>query len=387
MGQGSGPAHRLTYAERLELQSRVRAGKRHVDAAAAVGCSAKSVQRLLLKTGGVKPRTIARSALRLSLAEREEISRGVSAGDSCRLIAARLGRSASTVSRDVVAGGQRERYRAWRADDRAERRARRPKTPKLVAVPRLRREVERGLKRRWSPQQIAARLVVGFPDDLEMRVSHETIYQSLFVQGRGALRQELTRCLRSGRAQRRPQGRVPGNGELQHMVLISDRPPEVEDRAVPGHWEGDLMLGKKSQSAIGTLVERQTRFVMLVNLTAGRLAEDVKKALVKTIRVLPEHLRRSLTWDRGKEMGRHVQFTLATGVQVYFCDPRSPWQRATNENSNGLLRQYLPKGSDLSTYTQAQLNAIAAELNGRPRQTLGWQTPAEAFARAVAITA
>jgi len=233
---------------------------------------------------------------------------------------------------------------------------------------------------RWSPQQIAARLVLDYPDDLEMRVSHETIYQSLFVQGRGALRQELTRCLRSGRAQRRPQGRIPGNGELQHMVLISDRPAEVDDRAVPGHWEGDLILGKKSQSAIGTLVERQTRFVMLVNLTAGRLAEDVKEALVKTIRVLPEHLRRSLTWDRGKEMGRHAQFTLATGVQVYFCDPRSPWQRATSENTNGLLRQYLPKGSDLSTHTQTQLNAIAAELNGRPRQSLGWQTPAEEFA-------
>lgn len=387
MGQGSGSAHRLTHGERLELQSRVRAGERHVDAAAALGCSAKSVQRLLRKTGGVKPRTIARSALRLSLAEREEISRGIAAGDSCHVIASRLTRSASTVSRDIVAGGQRARYRAWWADERAERRARRPKTPKLVVLPRLRREVERGLKRRWSPQQIAALLVVEFPDDLEMRVSHETIYQSLFVQGRGALRQELTRCLRSGRAQRRPQGRVSGTGELQHMVLISDRPPEVEDRAVPGHWEGDLILGKKSQSAIGTLVERQTRFVMLVNLTAGRLAEDVKEALVKTIRTLPEHLRLSLTWDRGKEMGRHVQFTLATGVQVYFCDPRSPWQRATNENSNGLLRQYLPKGSDLSTYTQAQLNTIAAELNGRPRQTLGWKTPAEAFARAVAMTA
>lgn len=387
MGQGSGPANRLTHMERLEIQARVRAGEKHVDAAAAVGCSAKSVQRLLIKTGGVKPRTIARSALRLSAAEREEISRGISAGDSCHVIAARLGRSASTISRDVILGGKRESYRAWRADDRAERRSRRPKTPKLVAVPRLRREVERGLKRRWSPQQIAARLILEFPNDLEMRVSHETIYQSLFVQGRGALGQELTRCLRSGRAQRRPHGRVPGSGQLRHMVLISDRPAEVEDRAVPGHWEGDLILGKKSQSAIGTLVERQTRFVMLVNLNAGRLAEDVKDALVKTIRALPDHLRRSLTWDRGKEMGEHVQFTLATGVQVYFCDPRSPWQRATSENTNGLLRQYFPKGSDLSTYTQPQLNAIADELNGRPRETLSWQTPAEAFAHAVAMTA
>lgn len=222
-------------------------------------------------------------------------------------------------------------------------------------------------------------MICDFPGDLEMRVSHETIYQSLFVQGRGALRKELTRCLRSGRAQRRPLGRVPGMGQLKNMVLISDRPADIEDRAVPGHWEGDLILGKLSQSAIATLVERQTRFVMLVNLKNGRLAEDVKNALVKAIRVLPAHLRRSLTWDQGKEMAEHMPFAVATGVEVYFCDPHSPWQRATSENSNGLLRQYFPKGTDLSRYTQRQLNVIAAELNGRPRQTLGWQTPSEAF--------
>jgi len=291
------------------------------------------------------------------------------------------------VSRDVAAAGHRERYRAWRADETARRRAHRPKIAKLIAVPRLRRAVERGLRLRWSPQQITARLVLDYPDDLEMRVSHETIYQSLFVQGRGALRQELTRCLRTGRAQRRPLGRATGSGQLQHMVLISERPADVEDRAVPGHWEGDLILGKRAQSAIGTLVERQTRFVLLVNLRAGRLAEHVKDALADTIRALPDHLRRSLTWDRGKEMGEHVRFTLDTGVQVYFCDPRSPWQRATNENSNGLLRQYFPKGTDLSGYNQTRLDEIAAELNGRPRQTLGWSTPSEAFARAVAMTA
>jgi IS30 family transposase len=345
------------------------------------------VQRLLVKTGGVKPRSTPQSALRLSLPEREEISRGLLAGDSCRVIARRLGRAPSTVSRDVAAAGHRERYRAWRAEETAHRRAHRPKIAKLIAVPQLRRAVERGLRHRWSPQQITARLALDYPDDLEMRVSHETIYQSLFVQGRGALRQELTRCLRTGRAQRRPLGRATGAGQLQHMVLISERPAEVEDRAVPGHWEGDLILGKRAQSAIGTLVERQTRFVMLVNLSAGRLAEHVKDALADTIRALPDHLRRSLTWDRGKEMGEHVRFTLDTGVQVYFCDPRSPWQRATNENSNGLLRQYFPKGTDLSGYNQGRLDEIAAELNGRPRQTLGWRTPSEAFARAVAMTA
>jgi len=387
MGQGYGPAHRLSQAERLELQRRVREGATHREAALAVGCSAKTVQRLLEQTGGVKARSTPQSAVRLSLAEREEISRGVLAGDSCHAIARRLSRAPSTVAREVDAGGARVQYRAWRADATAHRRARRPKVSKLAACPRLRAEVERGLKRRWSPQQITARLVRDFPDDPEMRVSHETIYQSLFVQGRGALRQELTRCLRSGRAQRRPHGRTPGSGRLKDMVLISERPVEVEDRAVPGHWEGDLILGKQSRSAIGTLVERQTRFVMLLDLRGGRLAADVKTALTGAIQRLPAHLRRSLTWDQGKEMGDHVPFTIATGVQVYFCDPRSPWQRATSENTNGLLRQYFPKGTDLSGYTQPQLDAVAAELNGRPRQTLGWHTPSEAFARVVALTA
>jgi transposase, IS30 family len=387
MGQGSGHGHRLTCAERLELQRRVRAGETYRTAAEAVGCSAKSVQRLLGRTGGLRPRATPQSPLRLSLPEREEISRGLLTGETCRHIAARLGRSPSTVSREVAAGGRRERYRAWRSEERARRRVRRPKTAKLASSPRLRSEVERWLGLRWSPQQIAARLVFDYPDDLEMRVSHETIYQSLFVQGRGALRKELTRCLRTGRAHRRPRGRTIGGGHLTDMVLISDRPAEVEDRAVPGHWEGDLLVGKGSKSAIGTLVERQTRFVMLMNLSEGRLAVHVRNALADKIQELPEHLRRSLTWDRGKEMGEHVRFTVATGVQVYFCDPRSPWQRATNENSNGLLRQYFPKGTDLATYTQAQLDAVAAELNGRPRQTLGWMTPSEAFARVGAMTA
>jgi IS30 family transposase len=351
MGQGSGPAHRLTCAERLELQQRVRAGATHGAAARAVGCSAKSVQRLLRKMGGVKPRTTPRSTLRLSLPEREEISRGLLAGDFCRTIARCLGRSASTVSRAVAAVGDRAQYRAWRADEHSVRRARRPKVSKLAECSRLRVGVERGRKRRWSPQQITARLVRDFPGDPEMRVSHETIYQSLFVQGRGALRQELTRCLRSGRAQRRPHGRVLGTRRLKEMVLISERPAEVEDRAVPGHWEGDLILGKLGESAIGTLVERQTRYVMLVHLPNGRLAQDVKHALIKAVRQLPAYLCRSLTWDQGEEMGAHATFTVTTGVQIYFCDPHSPWQRATNENTNGLLRQYFPKGTDLSSVT------------------------------------
>jgi IS30 family transposase len=326
-----------------------------------------------------------RSPLRLSLAEREEISRGLVAEDSCHEIARRLGRAPSTISREVIANGPRAPYRAWHADAQAVRRAARPRPAKLVRCPRLRAEVERGLQQRWSPQQIAARLRTDFPDDLEMRVSHETIYQSLFVQGRGALRKELTHALRRGRAHRRSRQRLGTPGHLRDMVLISDRPAEVADRAVPGHWEGDLILGARAQSAIGTLVERHTRFVILVSLLEGRLAEDVKEALVTAIRKLPVHLRRSLTWDRGKEMAAHVPFTVATGVQVYFCDPHSPWQRGTNENTNGLLRQYFPKTTDFSGFTQRQLNVVAAELNGRPRQTLNWQTPAEAFARAVAM--
>ena len=387
MGQGSGPAHRLSSAERLELLWRVRAGATHVSAARAVGCSSRSVNRLLHTTGGIKPRSLPRALVRLSLAEREDISRGVLAGDSCRTIAMRLHRAPSTISRDIVAGGGRTDYRAWRADERALRHARRPKPSKLVTSPRLRGAIERGLTRRWSPQQISARLVCDFPDDPEMRVSHETIYHSLFVQGRGTLRRELRRSLRSGRTQRRPHGRVLGSGRLKRMVLISERPAEVEDRAVPGHWEGDLIMGTLGQSAIGTLVERQTRYVMLVHLPKGRLALDVKDALIKTIRRLPTQLCRSLTWDQGKEMGSHAMFTVATGVQVYFCDPHSPWQRGTSENTNGLLRQYFPKGTDLSRVTQAQLTAVAIELNGRPRQTLNWSTPAEAFARVVAMTA
>jgi IS30 family transposase len=378
---------RLSSADRLELRRRVAAGERFEEAAAAVGCSTKSVQRLLAATGGMPPRTLSRSRLRLSLAEREEISRGLHGGRSCRAIATRLARSPSRVGREVAANGGRSRYRAWRADEAAVERARRPKVPKLVRCPRLRAEVERLLDERWSPQQVAARLVVDHPDDREMRVSHEAIYQSLFVQARGALRKELTRCLRTGRAQRRPHRRTDRGGELLDMVLISERPAEIDDRAVPGHWEGDLIIGKGGRSAIGTLVERQSRFVMILALANGRTAEHVRAALAERILTLPEQLRRTLTWDRGKEMAEHVRFTVDTGVQVYFCDPRSPWQRATSENTNGLLRQYFPKGTNLSVHEQAHLDAVARQLNGRPRQTLGWMKPSEAFAAAVALTA
>ena len=385
--QGWGPTRRLSFAERLELQRRVRAGERFEDVAAAMGCSSKSVQRLLVKTGGIAPRVTERSAWRLSMAEREEISRGVLAGESARAIAGRLGRAPSTVSREIAVNGGRDKYRAGHAEERSRHRARRPKVPKLVACPRLRAEVERRLEQRWSPQQIAARLVLDHPDDPEMRVSHETIYQSLFVQARGALRKELTAYLRTGRTRRRPHRRTNPGGELLDMILIADRPAEVEDRAIPGHWEGDLIIGKGGLSAIATLVERQSRFVMLVDLFDGRAAPLVREALTAHVTSLPGQLARTLTWDRGKEMAQHVTFTIDTGIQVYFCDPHSPWQRGTNENTNGLLRQYLPKGTDLSAHDQDRLDEIAAELNGRPRQTLGWMTPSEVFAQAVAATA
>ena len=326
--------------------------------------------------------------MRLSLAEREEISRGLAAGESFRLIAVRIGRAPSTVSREVRVNGGRRRYRALRADRAARRRARRPKQAKLAQLPRLRRVVEALLMEWWSPEQISAWLARAFPDDPEMRVSHETIYLSLFVQGRGALRQELTACLRTGRALRRPATRTKGGfgqGQITEKVMISDRPAEAGDRAVPGHWEGDLLMGKRL-SAIATLVERSSRYVMLIPLPNGHNAEAVRTAIANQIVTLPDHLRRSLTWDQGKEMAQHVRFTVDTGVQVYFCDPKSPWQRGTNENTNGLLRQYLPKSTDMATLTQKQLNAIAKSLNGRPRQTLGWLKPCEAFAEAVAMT-
>ena len=325
-----------------------------------------------------------RSALRLSFAEREEVSRGLAGGESLRSIARRLGRSPSTISREVVANGGRRRYRACRADKAALRRVRRPKPSKLASCARLRAVVEERLEVRWSPAQISGWLVEEFPDDPEMRVSHETIYVSLFVQSRGALRKELTRYLRSGHTSRRPRGHsvMNGQGQLRGTLNIRERPAEADDRAVPGHWEGDLLMGKRMH-AMATLVERKTRFVMLIALPDGHAADVVADALANKIVELPEQLRRSLTWDQGKEMAAHAQFSVKTGVPVYFCDPRSPWQRGSNENTNGLLRQYFPKRTEIAHYTQTELDAVAAELNGRPRQTLGFKTPSQALDEAL----
>ena len=384
--QWTGNPRRLSQADRAEIERRIRDGETFATAAAAVGCSTKSIQRFLARTGGLKSRLKERSPLRLSLAEREELSRGLVAGDSLRTIATRLGRAPSTISREVAWNGPRNDYRAWRADSEAVRRGQRPKPSKLAVDSRLCREVELGLRARWSPQQIAARLICDYPDDLDIRVSHETIYRTLFVQARGALRKELTACLRTGRTQRRPHMRIEqsGAGRLQNMILISERPPEVADRAVPGHWEGDLIIGKGGRSAIGTLVERSSRYVVLLHLPHGRTAEDVRAALTRQISKLPAELRRTLTWDQGKEMADHVRFTTDTNMVVYFCDPHSPWQRGSNENTNGLLRQYFPRKADLSLHSAAHLNAVARELNNRPRQTLNWMKPSEVFCRTVA---
>jgi IS30 family transposase len=375
---------RLSEAEKAEIWRAVAAGESFRGIARRLSRSSWAVRWLVSRAGGFAPLPVKRSELRLSLAEREEISRGLVAGESCCSIARQLGRAGSTVSREVAAHGGRRRYRAHVADAAASRRMARPKVSKLAGCARLRTEVETRLEVRWSPQQIARSLRDDFPDEPEMWVSHETIYTSLFVQGRGSLRKELTRCLRSGRAIRRPHSLVPTNkGKLGKMILISERPAEVEDRAVPGHWEGDLIMGSACKSAIGTLVERSTRFLMLLHLPDGHNAEQVRVAIAEQIMRLPAELRRSLTWDQGKEMADHARFTIDTGVQVYFCDPHSPWQRGSNENTNGLLRQYFPKSTDLSTYSRDDLDFVANQLNGRPRQTLGWMKPCEKFAELV----
>jgi len=353
-----------------------------------VARSLSLVQRVIHEAGGVARRLAwDPSAARLSAAEREEIRSGLDAGQSLRAIAVRLGRSASTVSREVAANGGRDRYRGWRAHQRAAGLARRPKIAKLAGCARLRAQVETWLTDElWSPAQISAQLRIDFPDDPMMRVSPETIYQSLYVQGRGALRKELAACLRTGRAVRQNRSRLARRGQSSDKVMVSERPAEIEDRAVPGHWEGDLIMGKANKSAVGTLVERSTRYTVLLHLPGDHGAEAVRVAMTNKIKTLPQHLARSITWDQGSEMAQHATFTIDTGVAVYFCDPHSPWQRGSNENTNGLLRQWMPKGTDLSTFTEAHLDTIAYKLNNRPRQTIGWVKPSHALAELVAAT-
>jgi transposase, IS30 family len=359
------------------------------EAARAAGVSRTTGHYWLRDSGGSRPRARRpRPALRLSLAEREEISRGLAAGLTLTAIAHGLGRSPSTVSREVARNRGPRGYRAVAADRLAEARTRRPKPAKLAIDAVLRAHVEHRLAQRWSPQQISARLVQEFPDDPRMRVSHETIYTSLFVQARGALRGELTVYLRTRRVRRRPQRRVLFPPQrIRDKVMISQRPPEVADRVVAGHWEGDLIVGKANKSFVGTLVERSTRFVVLLHLPSGPSDDQVIAALAAKIAPLPASLRRSVTWDQGIEMVNHARFTRDTGVPVYFAEARSPWQRGCNENTNGLLRQYLPKGTDLRLHSEGDLDAIAQALNDRPRQTLGWRTPSEAFTAVVATTA
>jgi IS30 family transposase len=347
-----------------------------------VAGSADGARRWFRVAGGVKgngPGPV--SGRYLSLAEREEIALGLARGESYRVIGARIARPASTVSREVARNGPAGRYRAVRAQALAELRGRRPKTAKLAGSDELRGWVQEHLEMKWSPEQVSKRLVIEFPGRPEMRVSHETIYQSLYVQGRGALRRELAASLRTGRALRKPR-RSEGErrGKIPGMVMISERPAEAADRAVPGHWEGDLLVGAHGRSAVGTLVERATRFTMLVPLPAGRDAPAVADALTPVIAGLPDALRRSLTWDQGWEMRSHARIAVAADCEIFFCDPHAPWQRGSNENTNGLLRQYFPKGTSLAGHTPADLAAVADELNGRPRKTLGWKTPAEALA-------
>ena len=344
-----------------------------------------SIQRILAETGGIRPAARRRSRLALTLTEREEISRAVVAGHSMRSIAVQLCRAPSTISREIKRNGGQECYRASQADESAWDRGRRSKTCKLAQNRALARLVAAKLRLQWSPEQVAGWLKRTFPDDPSLQVSHETIYRSLFIQARGALKKELLQHLRRTRAMRRSRHhtqKTDDHGRITDAVSISERPASAEDRAVPGHWEGDLLFGSKN-SQIATLVERHTRYAMLVKVSR-KDTETVINALIKHARKLPEELYKSLTWDRGTEMADHKRFTLATDIQVYFCDPQNPWQRGSNENTNGLLRQYFPKGTDLSGYSQAKLNAVARRLNERPRKTLNYETPAERFHQTVA---
>ena len=376
---------RLTLAEKTELWRRWRRGESLNAIGRALGRIAHVVRYEVARTGGIPPPARHRARLALTLAEREAISRGLASGRSLRQISRQLRRAPSTVSREVQRHRGRRRYRAAAADAAAWARGRRPKRCRLATHRALRDAVATKLAHAWAPQQIAGWLRRAYPNDPTMHVSHETIYLSLFVQSRGVLKKALQAQLRQRHTLRRPRTAAPKTGGyIVGAVSIRERPASVEDRAVPGHWEGDLLVGAR-QSYVATLVERRSRYVCLVRV-AGRATRTVVQALTEHVRRLPDGLMATLTWDRGLELAAHRTFSIATGVQVYFCDPYSPWQRGTNENTNGLLRQYLPKGTDLARYTQPQLDRIARELNTRPRQTLGYRTPADILAETVAST-
>src|SRR5215472_13784352 len=375
----------LTEAEKTAIWDRRASGEPLYVIARHVGRSLEGVRHHVNLTGGVRPPPVRRPRGALTIEDREEISRGLARNDSYRVIGARIGRPRSTVLREVERNRGHQRYRAADAEAASIKRRRRPKARKLELLPELRAKVEALLKLDWSPQQISAQLKRENPDDPEMQISHETIYISLYVQGRGTLRKELTRHLRRRHFVRQAKKKQPSKrGQIPDRIMISDRPAEAADRAVPGHWEGDLLLGKPTD-AIGTLVERNSRYTMLMALPKAAInPEAVRECLASTIQRLPTSLRRSLTWDQGREMLQHTRFTIDTGVQVYFCNPHSPWQRGTNENTNGLLRQYFPKGKSLIGVTQTKLDEVADKLNGRPRQTLGWKSPAERLAELLA---
>lgn len=376
-----------TESEKSLMWDRWQRGESLNSIARSLGHYHSSVQGILSKTGGIRPTQRKRSSKHLSLSEREEISRGIASGSGAYAIASQLGRSPSTIYREIQRNGGREFYRASRADQAAWDNACRPKVCKLLNSRALCRIVAAKLTKDWSPEQISGWLKATYPDEEHLQVSHETIYRTLYIQSRGALKKELIKHLRKTRAMRRSRHhtqKTSDHGRIVDAVSISERPPSVEDRAVPGHWEGDLLIGSIN-SQIATLVERSSRYVMLIKLP-DRETETVTKALIKHSQKLPEQLYKTLTWDRGKELASHKKFSLSTDIKVYFCDPSSPWQRGSNENTNGLLRQYFPKGMDLSKVTQAQLNAVARKLNGRPRKTLGFVTPAEKFNEYVALT-
>ena len=377
----------FTAAEKTELWDRWQRGESLKAIGRAFGKQSSSIYFQLAPHGGIRPPPRCRSRLALTLAEREEISRAIALDQSARSIARLLGRSPSSVSREISRNGGYDRYRAALAEEQAWNRARRPKRCKLATNPWLRRAVAEKLGLNWSPEQIAGWLKRTYPEDESCQVSHETIYRSLFVQARGVLKKELLRHLRSKRTIRRSRQvglHKDRRGQITGLISIRERPAAIEDRAVPGHWEGDLLSGSKN-SYIATLVERHTRYVMLAKVV-NKDTQTIVSALIKQAKMLPNELYKSLTWDRGKELADHRRFTLATNVDVYFCDPQSPWQRGSNENTNGLLRQYFPKGADLSAYSQAHLNKVARQLNERPRKTLGFETPAEKFNACVAST-